>query len=295
MTLPSRIAAGLGHFYPLKSGCGSFANSWLFRHLDPDGGPDGIAHVTGGRALVPGGDYVGRAMRYVGDLDPKVSWIVDQVVAPGDIALDIGANLGLVSLRLALRAGQTGHVHAFEPQPRLHPYFGKTIEMNPDACITLHKIALGTESSTLEMAVPKHNAGAASLVTPANSAQQQDMQFINVPVRPLTDYAAEIGLDRVDFIKMDVEGFEANVIAGGLELLKRTRPKVILLEENDIDPQTGLSPALAALQGLDYSLFALPRRMFSVALVPLSENRVAHDYVAVSASAPDPIWRALGV
>lgn len=117
--------------YPFYSGAGRFANSALFRSLDTSGGPDAIVQVEGGKALVPAGDHVGRAMRFVGDLDPKVSWVVDRCLRPGYVALDIGANLGLVSLRMAARVGSSGQVHAFEPQPRLISYLEKTQALNP--------------------------------------------------------------------------------------------------------------------------------------------------------------------
>lgn len=285
------LARRMGRLYPLKSGCGPLANAAFFRWLDPAGGPDAEVALVGGKAVVPSGDYVGRAMRYVGDLDPKVSWVIDRVVRPGDVALDIGSNLGLVSLRLAARVGAQGHVHAFDPQPRMQDYFRRTLALNPAAPITLHPIGLGTETATLELAVPGHNAGSASLTR--QMAARPGVELVKVPVRALDDYAAEIGLTRVDFIKMDVEGFEAQVIAGGRDLLGRTRPRVIVFEENSPDPVTGLSPALQALLDLDYDLFALPKRLFRVAVAPLSAGLPAHDYVAVARDAGAAVRAAL--
>ena len=270
----------LGRLYPLKSGCGLLANGALGRWLDPPGGPDAEVALVGGRAVVPAGDYVGRAMRYMGDLDPKVSWVIDRVVRPGDIALDIGCNLGLVSLRLAARVGRNGLVHAFDPQPRMQEYFHRTLALNPGIPIVLHPIGLGTETGTLRLAIPRDNAGSASLRSEA--AEQPGMQLVDVPVRSLNDYADEIGLSKVDFIKMDVEGFEAQVIKGACGLLSRTRPRVILLEENAPDSETGLSPALQALLDMDYALYALPKRLFRVKLAPFAERAPAHDYVAIS-------------
>jgi FkbM family methyltransferase len=289
------IAARIGRFYPFASGAGSFANLKVFRLLDPAEGEDGVVEVTGGRALVPPGDHVGRAMRFVGDLDPKVSWVVDRAVQPGDVALDIGANLGLVSLRMSAQVGPQGIVHAFEPQPRLQRYLRQTLEMNDPCNIKLHPIALGTETATLEMAVPGHNAGAATLNQAQEKSQRPGVEMIAVQVRALSDYAEEIGLTRVDFIKIDVEGFEANVIRGGIDLLRAARPRVIILEENNPDPQTGLSPALESLLALDYDLFSLPKRLLSVRLYPLAARQAAHDYVAVSRSAPEATRRALGI
>lgn len=229
-------------------------------------------------------------MRFVGDLDPKVSWVIDRVLRPEDTALDIGANLGLVSLRMCARVGPKGQVHAFEPQPRLVTLLNETLARNPNLPLTLHPIALGPENTELEMSVPAHNAGGASLVS--SVARPGDRRF-SVPVRRLTDYVGTLGLIRIDVIKMDVEGFEAHVLEGGIEILQKTRPHTILLEENALDPKTHASPALDILKTLDYKIYALPKRLLSVRLVPIEEAQGAHDCVALHQDAPDWVRAAL--
>lgn len=247
--------------------------------------------VSGGRAVVPSGDYVARAMRFVGDLDPKVSWVLDRVLEPGDTALDIGANLGLISLRMAGRVGPAGCVHAFEPQPRLVGYLRQTFQMNPGLPVHLHPVALGTETAELDMSVPPHNAGGGSLVGP----DRLGARSVRVPVFPLSDFARTMDLDRLDVIKLDVEGFEAQVLLGAQSLLERLRPHTILLEENNLDAATGSSPAFDVLKRLDYDLYALPRRLLSVRLHPISEGLPAHDYVAIARDAPVRVCRRLGL
>jgi hypothetical protein len=74
------VAERLGHLYPLKSGCGPIAKSAIFRWIESGSSEYTVARVTGGMALVPPKDYVARAMRFLGDLDPKVSWVVDASV-----------------------------------------------------------------------------------------------------------------------------------------------------------------------------------------------------------------------
>jgi hypothetical protein len=113
--------------YPLVSGCGKLANSRLVEIAASPPNEDAWTDVEGGRALVPLGDHIGRSMFFVGDLDRKVSWVVDNCVQRGGVVLDIGANLGLVSQRLAARVGPRGHVHAFEPNPRMQRYLKETI------------------------------------------------------------------------------------------------------------------------------------------------------------------------
>lgn len=100
----------------------------------------------------------------------------------------------------------------------------------------------------------------------------------------MADYATEIGLERVDFVKIDVEGFETEVILGAARLFERLQPKVIVLEEHALVTPYKLPPALSALAGLGYDLYALPKRLFRLKLVHLDHPGAitAHDYVAIS-------------
>ena len=296
--LKTRLAAFIGHLYPFLSGCGTVANSKLMRRFDPAPPGDLMVGVTGGRALVPSNDYVARAMLYIGDLDRKISRLIDAALQPGDVALDIGANLGLVSLRMADRVGPEGIVHAFEPSPRLAPYLAATLAANPALNITHHPIALGRERSVLPLSIPSGNAGAATLRQDGpKGGRRAGNEVIDVPIHVLADYAAEIGLDRVDFVKIDVEGFEAEVLTGAASLFDRLQPKVIVLEEHAPAKPDDLPPALLLLAGLGYDLYALSKSLFRLTLLPLDHPQaiLAHDYVAFSKRETDTIRQRLAI
>ena len=266
--------------YPLVSGAGTLVNSKLFKTIFPPSDRTEWTRVEGGEILVALDDHVGRAIRYAGDLDPKVSWVIDRCVRPGDVTLDIAANCGLTALRMAARAGAAGRVHAFEPNPKLLEMLHRTLERNAEAPITLHPVALGDAPGELPLFAPAGNAGAASLV----HVSRPDFARVGaVPVVTLSDYAEAQGIDRCDFIKIDVEGFEHNVLKGGLEFITTHRPRAILLEEFARPGAEGLPPSLALLETLGYAVFAAPVRLFSVRLEKARElgARRAHDYVAV--------------
>lgn len=287
----ANLAAFFGHFYPLYSGCGLIANSAFFRWLDRPGQADSAVRVTGGQAVVPAGDYVGRAMRFIGDLDPKVSWVIDRSMLPGDIALDIGGNLGLVSLRMAARTGSDGAVHTFEPQPRLQEYLRRTVELNPQAPITLHAVALGETHDEMVLTVPKDNSGAASLL----ERSWPGLDEIRVPVVPLGDYAVSAGIPRADVVKIDVEGFEAQVLTGARAFFEAHPPRVIVMEENAPYPEGGTARSLQLLNEYGYDLFGLPKQAFRVRLQPLAERPDCHDFVAVHRSCPQEVRHRLGL
>ncbi|MEM6973369.1 MAG: FkbM family methyltransferase [Pseudomonadota bacterium] len=270
----------LFHRWPLLSGCGSLASSRLACSLVPRV-PDAVwGKVAGYDCLVPLDDLVGRAILLVGDLDRKVTWALDRLVRPGDTVLDVGANLGLVSLLMARRVGAEGQVFAFDPSPRILPYLRATLAANSGLPIVLEDHALGRTEDRLTLHVPAGNAGCASLV----EGRAGDFS-VEVAVRPLSAVFADRGITRVDFMKIDVEGFEAEVLQGLFDDASAPRPCVILFEENA--PATSLSFGLLRDEG--YRLFGLPKRSyFSVTLVADGRPGFAdcHDYMALRADLP---------
>jgi len=283
LPMKTRVAAGLARHYPAMSGRGTIANSTLMKYFDASEPVDTFADVAAGSIKIPTHDYVGRTILYFGDLDLKISTIINRVVSPGDVTLDIGANLGIVSLHLAQSVGPHGHVHAFEPSPLVIPYLTDTINSNPDLRITHHGIALGREQSKLFLHIPPRNAGEATLMT---DGAKNAMNSVEVSVETLSTFAATQGLTQIDFIKIDVEGFEAEVLAGGKALLDAHIPKAILFEEHSFSRTAALPSSLELLSGCGYELYAITKSLFGLKIVPLTNPRAdsAHDFLAL---APD--------
>jgi len=112
-------------------------------------------------------------------------------------------------------------VHAFEPNPQLVVRLKQIIDRNRLANVTLHPVAHGAEAGTLELRIPKHNAGAASLVRNRGSP---DCESAHVPVRTLSGE----GIPQARLIKIDVEGYEVQVFRGAS--FASFRPEAILFE-----------------------------------------------------------------
>ncbi|VEP16710.1 conserved hypothetical protein [Hyella patelloides LEGE 07179] len=228
-------------------------------------------------------DYVGRAAFYVGDLDRKLTWICAQIVKPGDTVLDIGANIGMVTLWLSTLVGKNGKVHAFEPNPDLHSILEETLTHNQVSNVCLHPVALGAEQGSLELRIPRVNAGAASLI---RNRELIDCDVVEVLVRPLSKIVDEEGIKSIGLLKIDVEGFEAEVFKGGQEVLEAIRPKAILFELNEkLEKPVREQPAIKILSDLGYGFFSIPRCLFRMHLEyfePDSSNSlIGHDFLAV--------------
>jgi FkbM family methyltransferase len=203
-------------------------------------------------------DHVGRAIFYCGELDRKITWVCSRLVRPGDCVFDIGANLGLVTFTMAALVGATGQVHAFEPNPQMIAFLEDAIERNGLANIKLHRVALGAREGELKLSVPPSNAGAASLV---EARQTEGSIDTIVPVRTLSSEMSGQDIGRVRLVKIDVEGFEPEVLAGAVEFFSRQPADALLFELNDATDSLARHPTIVTLAELGYDFFSLPQRI----------------------------------
>ena len=291
-----RAVSALSRRYPLKSGCAKFAlNSKMRALVGPYDGFIWSRGPLGVRILAPSNDYVGRVVYFSGDLDPKITWQCRRLVRPGDTVLDIGANVGLVTMILSRLVGSAGAVHAFEPNPILHRMLDQTIPANGATNVTLHRCALGETPGELTLTVPRGNTGGASLVTNRLPADRVEYTT-SVPVKRLPDALGSVGPIR--FVKIDVEGFEGEVLRGATDLLRESPPDAILFEVNRYQGRASNHPAFAALMEHGYRFFAIPRTFVRVRPRVMSPDEqidpLGCDALAVSAQAAGDIAKRIG-
>jgi FkbM family methyltransferase len=123
---------------------------------------------------VPGGfevrapldDWVGRAVYFRGDLDPEITSVCRALLRRGDLVLDFGANLRLVTMTMLSLVGETGAIHAFEPSPRMFALLAESVARSGAADVFLRSTALGERAGELDLFIPAHNTGARFLEIP---------------------------------------------------------------------------------------------------------------------------------
>ena len=166
--------------------------------------------------------YVGRSLTEYGEYSEGEVDVFRQCLRPGDVALDIGANLGAHTLPLAQLVGPTGAVHAFEPQRILFQILCGNVALNELPHVRTLPFALGRVPGGTKLPALDYrganNFGGISL----GAAHGEDVVVVTLD---------QVGLQRVRLIKIDVEGMEVDVLAGGKATLARCRP--ILYVEND--------------------------------------------------------------
>jgi FkbM family methyltransferase len=179
----------------------------------------------------------GQILRHGGFYETPQLAEIRPMIPPGAVIADIGANIGNHAVFFALLCG-AARIHAFEPMRVTSGILRRNLALNGiEDCVTVHDVALGPASGTAALLrYPSGNIGAAA-VDPARPGAYR--------VEPLDAF----GLERLDFVKMDVEGGFVGALEGAAGTLARCRPPVwIELRER----QNEIEPGTAALAKLGY-------------------------------------------
>ncbi|GAA4378260.1 FkbM family methyltransferase [Hymenobacter koreensis] len=176
-----------------------------------------------------------------------------RLVKPGDVCLDIGANLGYYSVALSRLVGPQGKVLAVEPVPLFQRIWEDNVRLSGYDNLLLLPFALGGQNTSVKMGTPARNGllhHGMTKIADSNPAEQYG-QFYDVNMRVPDELLA--GFDRLDFIKCDVEGFEHEVFQHMQETLRRHQP-VIQTELNGATNRQRVSQLLAELGYQPYVL-----------------------------------------
>ena len=145
---------------------------------------------------------------------------------PSDVVIDVGANNGMVSMRLAQQVGVGGRVLSFEPHPENFRRLEHNLSLNDLPHVSAFPVGLGeAPGQTSMLSVDKFNLGMHRIV-PDRSGGAQPADTIELTT--LDSVREKHLFDRVDWVKLDVEGYEFKVLRGGRLMLEELRPRLFV-------------------------------------------------------------------
>jgi FkbM family methyltransferase len=186
--------------------------------------------------------YIGRALELYGEYNEIEADLLHRLVAPGDVVVEAGANIGSHTVGLAKAVGPGGIVHAMEPQPAVFALLASQIALNGLDHVRLHQVGLGASDG--EIALPeidygrRGNFGGIALGSGTRT----------VPLRRVDTL---VGERKVALIKVDVEGMERDVLIGAETIIRRDWPR-LYIENDRHDASVAL---LETLLAWDYRIY----------------------------------------
>jgi FkbM family methyltransferase len=168
---------------------------------------------------------------------------IQESVEPGHTAVDAGAHIGYFTLLLAKRVGEQGKVIAFEPWPENCQALRENVALNGYRNVVVENKAVGGRSTRVTLRPGRDGP------LPCTGSIGSD-EGLEVHSVSLDDYFGERG-EKVSFVKMDIEGAEADALEGARATLDRHRP-VLLIELHGFDPCGERHPALSKLADSAY-------------------------------------------
>ncbi len=155
--------------------------------------------------------------------------VFSAVCAPHFNALDVGANIGLTAIALGRLCTQ-GRVFAIEASPDTYPFLYQNIARSGLKNVRCENLAAAATPGEVELSHPAvFSAGA--FVSDKYQVAKESLTQYRVRACPMDDYLDGRGVERIDFIKIDVEGFELNVLRGARRTIERCKP-IVFCEVN---------------------------------------------------------------
>ena len=264
--LPEKILCAYARHFPLRSGKMRLVNA-LWRYVvDPDDTVRTAGLKAGGFSMrCDLQKILQRQFYFFGTyfLEEATLNCWSDFARSATMVMDVGANAGIYSLA-ALAANPTSRVHAFEPTPALASRLRETIAINDLKSLYVHELAVARTSGTALLNIWEGEDGS-----------NEGMNFVTVfpkarvtlPIKTISldDFCTEQGIRQIDLLKLDIQGNEAEALAGARRLFTEGRVGVVFIELNWATSTDAGCPATRSLEFLSCNCFefAQPRKHLS--------------------------------
>lgn len=210
---------------------------------------------------------IGQSILFHGVFDLAVSEVILRLTNPGDLVVDVGANVGYMSILSSKAVGSKGSVYSFEPHPDLFSVLKENADLAADTLgfnnIHTQQIALGPSAGNVNLLEPEEfifNDGVSRIeLCKSNSGKsiKVNMNSIDKIFDSMT----------ISLLKLDVEGFEEQVLQGAKNALSKGKIDNILFEEHSILD----SVIVEMLRTYGYKIYSLGWTMHGLLIKPLEE------------------------
>jgi FkbM family methyltransferase len=221
-------------------------------------------------------DDLSRVLYISGLYEPLTALVLQRLLVPGATFIDVGANAGLFSMLASRWVGDGGRVYAFEPSEREFRRLLDHITLNRLRNVTALRQAVGERSGIASLRVAEYpNAGHNTLAPSFRYPNVATARVEATEILTLDRFVELYRPERIDAVKIDIEGHECAALSGASSLLTRFRPVVISeLSDDGMNGQTGSPGTIRLLKTARYAIYRIGRR---AELIPLEAGKPGQD------------------
>jgi FkbM family methyltransferase len=205
---------------------------------------------------------IGYNVTFFGTYEPELRALMRRYLRPGGVAIDVGANVGWHTLLMAQLVGPNGRILAVEANPSVRERLAEHLQANHLSNVTIVPSALGSQPGKLRFLAPPVDSFDAGDGHVAGENDKDERHIVETEVTTLDALTEREGLQRLDFVKIDVEGFEWPVLQGAVQAFSRFRPVVCFEFNTDYTGRGEGDPEALRdyFDKLDYEVAVITRR-----------------------------------
>ena len=194
-----------------------------FKKKNQSNSKDLIVDVNGYKLqVIPGDLGISSELIMFKTHEPLTTKLLSKELKKGMTCLDVGGNIGYYTLLESKIIGDAGKVIAIEPSPPNFEHLKRNLEIQDTKNVDAYNFAAGDVDGNVNFLVYKESNG--SFTIPDGETTDLPGELIKVPAKRMDTFLKELNIEHVDFVRMDVEGYEHHIIEGMKETIKKSKP-----------------------------------------------------------------------
>jgi FkbM family methyltransferase len=269
------ISQALLRAWPFPRGAGRLTDK-LFSKLKFRQSEATVRTTDGFWMTVMPNELIGRHIYLTGEFDRTTVEVLVDFSEPGDVLLDIGANIGYVS-GCFLKNVDRSKVISVEPQPSVFDLLCANLRQFSASQYATVPVALSDRNEEGWLESSEQNLGSGKLITEAKP------NATRVTVQSADNFFSSLGLEHLELVKIDVEGQEAAVFKASAAHLQRLQPRAIFFEDH-LQQAAPLEFIGSILNSIGYRVFGVEKHLTKISLIPITTKSdcTYNDYLAIS-------------
>jgi FkbM family methyltransferase len=249
--------------------------------------------ATGARFVVRPSEFVENRICFFGVWEPNITALFYSLLRPGDVMVDVGANIGYFTMLAAQIVGPAGRVHAVEPSPSTRLRLEANLRLNSLSNVSVLPCAAWHEPGRARFYTDPHNRGGSSLRELHAEVQTDEVELVR-----LDDALPAAEAARIRLIKIDIEGAEYHALQGLARILETNKQLTVIseVEENKLaELNSSAAQLIAFLEQFGFHPYTVPNDYtaefyfsprIAENLVPLHDTPTAPCYVIFKRDEP---------